>query len=81
MRLGMDAGSVVIDEALARRLVASQFPPWAGLEVRRITPGGWDNRSFRLGEELDRRRATAGNLLVRCGRARPTTRRQRSRGA
>jgi aminoglycoside phosphotransferase (APT) family kinase protein len=43
---------VLIDEALARALVASQFPQWAHLPLRRVANDGWDNRSFRLGEEM-----------------------------
>jgi aminoglycoside phosphotransferase (APT) family kinase protein len=42
----------VIDEALARRLIDSQFPQWSGLPIRRVELDGWDNRSFRLGSEL-----------------------------
>ncbi|WP_374470553.1 aminoglycoside phosphotransferase family protein [Phenylobacterium sp.] len=41
-----------IDEALVRRLIATQFPQWADLPVRAVEPGGWDNRTFRLGDEL-----------------------------
>jgi len=41
-----------IDEALVQRLVATQFPQWRGLAVRRVVPGGWDNRTFRLGDDL-----------------------------
>jgi aminoglycoside phosphotransferase (APT) family kinase protein len=41
-----------IDVALVERLVAAQFPDWAGLPVRRVLPGGNDNCTFRLGEEL-----------------------------
>ncbi len=41
-----------IDEALVRRLVAAQFPRWSHLPVRPVEPQGWDNRSFRLGEDL-----------------------------
>ncbi len=37
---------------LAARLVAEQFPQWAGLAVRRVEPGGWDNVTFRLGADL-----------------------------
>jgi len=37
---------------LASRLVAEQFPQWAGLPVRRVEPGGWDNVTFRLGADL-----------------------------
>jgi len=37
---------------LAARLVAEQFPQWAGLPVRRVEPGGWDNVTFHLGADL-----------------------------
>lgn len=40
------------DEALVRRMVAAQFPQWADLSVRSLAPGGWDNRTFRLGEHM-----------------------------
>ena len=39
-----------IDTALVRRLLAAQFPEWANLPIRPVMPGGWDNRTFRLGE-------------------------------
>ena len=41
-----------IDEQLARRLVDSQFPRWAHLPVAAVEAGGWDNRTFRLGDDL-----------------------------
>jgi aminoglycoside phosphotransferase (APT) family kinase protein len=41
-----------ITAELAARLVAAQFPQWAGLPVRRVEPGGWDNVTFRLGANL-----------------------------
>ena len=40
------------DEHLARRLVDSQFPQWAGLPLRRVQPGGSDHAIYRLGSEL-----------------------------
>jgi aminoglycoside phosphotransferase (APT) family kinase protein len=43
---------VPVTTALARRLVRRQFPHWSDLPIRRIRPGGWDNRSFRLGEAM-----------------------------
>jgi aminoglycoside phosphotransferase (APT) family kinase protein len=43
---------VQIDAALAKRLVESQFPQWARLPLSPTAPGGWDNRTFRLGEAL-----------------------------
>jgi len=43
---------VEIDAALAGRLVAAQFPQWAGLPIRPVAKGGWDNRTFHLGEHM-----------------------------
>jgi aminoglycoside phosphotransferase (APT) family kinase protein len=43
------------DRALAARLVAAQFPQWAHLPVREVELSGWDNRTFRLGDELSLR--------------------------
>jgi aminoglycoside phosphotransferase (APT) family kinase protein len=41
-----------IDVSLVSRLVARQFPQWAHLSVRPVQPSGWDNRTFRLGDEM-----------------------------
>jgi aminoglycoside phosphotransferase (APT) family kinase protein len=38
--------------SLVERLVAEQFPQWAGLPVRVVERSGTDNVTFRLGEEL-----------------------------
>lgn len=40
------------DVETAQCLLAEQFPHWSGLSLTRIEPGGWDNTTFRLGEEL-----------------------------
>lgn len=37
---------------LARTLVADQFPHWADLPLRPVARQGWDNRTFRLGDDL-----------------------------
>lgn len=42
----------VIDTPLVRRLIAAQFPQWSHLDVYPIEPGGWDNRTFRLGKDM-----------------------------
>ncbi|WP_235096998.1 aminoglycoside phosphotransferase family protein [Amycolatopsis decaplanina] len=42
----------VIDAALARRLIDTQFPRWAGLPLRPHSPAGSDHVIYRLGEEL-----------------------------
>ena len=44
--------AVPIDRALVRRLISVQFPQWADLPVEPVEPGGWDNRTFRLGDRL-----------------------------
>ncbi|MFW6692717.1 aminoglycoside phosphotransferase family protein [Streptomyces sp. MAR4 CNX-425] len=41
-----------VDEALARRLLAAQFPRWAHLPLRRLRPGGSDHVIFRLGDAM-----------------------------
>lgn len=41
-----------VTTAIVRALVRAQFPAWAGLEVRPAAHGGWDNRTFHLGEDL-----------------------------
>ncbi len=41
-----------ITPAVAARLVATQFPQWADLPVVPVAVDGWDNTTFRLGDEL-----------------------------
>jgi aminoglycoside phosphotransferase (APT) family kinase protein len=41
-----------VDASLARRLVERQFPQWSHLPVAAVELDGWDNRTFRLGDEL-----------------------------
>ncbi len=41
-----------ITPALVSRLIAAQFPQWADLPVRSVELDGWDNTTFRLGEEM-----------------------------
>lgn len=50
---------VQIDVDLVRRLVFSQFPQWAELPVRPVELDGWDNRTFRLGENMSVRLPSA----------------------
>jgi len=53
----------VIDAALARSLVADQFPHWAGLPVRLVARSGWDNRTFRLGRHMLVRMPSAADYV------------------
>ncbi|WP_330440027.1 aminoglycoside phosphotransferase family protein [Streptomyces griseoaurantiacus] len=41
-----------VDESLVRRLVAGQFPRWAGRSVERVASGGTVNAMYRLGEDM-----------------------------
>lgn len=60
----MQGTNVVIDASLVTRLVAEQFPQWANLPVRPVEPGGWDNRTFRLGEDLSVRLPSAEGYVA-----------------
>ena len=42
----------MIDTHLVHRLIASQFPAWAHLPIRPVAVQGWDNRTFRLGDNM-----------------------------
>jgi aminoglycoside phosphotransferase (APT) family kinase protein len=48
-----------ITAGLVSRLVGTQFPRWAGLPVRPVSTDGWDNATFRLGEEMSVRLPSA----------------------
>jgi aminoglycoside phosphotransferase (APT) family kinase protein len=41
-----------IDDDLVRRLIAGQFPQWAGLAVERFPSGGTVNAMYRLGDAM-----------------------------
>nr|WP_274564871.1 aminoglycoside phosphotransferase family protein [Streptomyces spiramyceticus] len=45
----MHPGLHPIDDGLVRRLIAGQFPQWAGLAVERFPSGGTVNAMYRLG--------------------------------
>ncbi len=55
----MRADEVNIDVSLVRRLVAGQFPQWADLPIKPVEFDGWDNRTFRLGEDMSVRLPSA----------------------
>jgi aminoglycoside phosphotransferase (APT) family kinase protein len=46
------AAEVHIDVQLVRRLLAAQFPQWAGLPLAPVDAAGWDNCIYRLGADL-----------------------------
>lgn len=53
-----------IDAALVRQLIASQFPHWAHLSIEPVVPGGWDNRTFRLGHCMSVRLPSAAHYVA-----------------
>jgi aminoglycoside phosphotransferase (APT) family kinase protein len=41
-----------IDVDLVCRLIQAQCPQWADLPIRPVGAGGWDNRTFHLGDRM-----------------------------
>ncbi|GAA4251187.1 aminoglycoside phosphotransferase family protein [Dactylosporangium darangshiense] len=56
-------GRAGIDAMLVRRLIATQFPQWSGLPVTPVEIDGWDNRTYRLGEDMTVRLPTAAGYV------------------
>jgi aminoglycoside phosphotransferase (APT) family kinase protein len=67
----MHAGETVVSLDLAARLVAAQFPGWAGLPLRLVPSGGSDNVLVRLGRDMvlrfPRLEAAAAQVTVEAG--------------
>lgn len=62
----MHVDEVDTDAQLVRRLLAAQFPQWAGLPLERLQSSGTDNALYRLGADkvvrLPRIQAAAGQV-------------------
>lgn len=48
----LHAGEIDISTGLAARLIAGQFPQWAGLPIRPVTSAGTECVLYRLGDDL-----------------------------
>jgi aminoglycoside phosphotransferase (APT) family kinase protein len=48
--VGVEKGEITAD--VASRLIAEQFPQWSHLAVTPVELDGWDNTTFRLGDDL-----------------------------
>jgi len=48
----MPVTKVDINASLVRQLVTAQFPQWAHLPIKPVEFGGWDNRTFHLGDDM-----------------------------
>jgi aminoglycoside phosphotransferase (APT) family kinase protein len=64
----MHADEVPTDAELVRRLVAAQFPEWAGLPIRPVPSGGTDNAIYRLGDDLAVRLPRVGWAVGQVGK-------------
>jgi aminoglycoside phosphotransferase (APT) family kinase protein len=53
-----------IDAMLVRQLIGTQFPQWAELPIVPIENGGWDNRTFRLGDNMSVRLPSAPHYVA-----------------
>jgi aminoglycoside phosphotransferase (APT) family kinase protein len=53
-----------ITPGLASRLVAAQFPRWAHLPATTVDLDGWDNTTFRLGDDLSVRLPSADRYVA-----------------
>ncbi|WP_328649546.1 aminoglycoside phosphotransferase family protein [Amycolatopsis sp. NBC_00348] len=62
--LGPVPQRLTVDADQVRRLVAEQFPRWAGLPVRPVADGGWDNRTFHLGDTMSVRLPSAAEYAL-----------------
>jgi aminoglycoside phosphotransferase (APT) family kinase protein len=67
----MHPDQLTVSPETARELVAAQFPPWAGLPVRRVAAQGTVNALFRIGDGL------VARFPLRPGDAGPVRRRLR----
>jgi aminoglycoside phosphotransferase (APT) family kinase protein len=55
---------ITVDAEQVRRLVGLQFPQWAGLPVRPVANGGWDNWTFHLGAAMSVRLPSASEYAL-----------------
>ncbi|WP_316520571.1 aminoglycoside phosphotransferase family protein [Kitasatospora brasiliensis] len=64
----MHPDELPIDEALVRRMVAAEFPRWAGLPVEPVVPVGASHAMYRLGAELVVRIPRTPRMVEEIGR-------------
>jgi aminoglycoside phosphotransferase (APT) family kinase protein len=62
--LGPVPQRISVDIEQVRHLVERQFPQWAGLSIRPVANGGWDNWTFHLGAEMLARLPSAAEYAL-----------------
>jgi aminoglycoside phosphotransferase (APT) family kinase protein len=60
----MSVTKIDINASLVRRLIAAQFPQWAHLPIKPVESGGWDNRTFHLGDDMTVRLPSAAGYAA-----------------
>ena len=63
-QLGPPPQRIPVDTEQVRLLVADQFPRWAGLPIRPVAEGGWDNWTFHLGPQMSVRLPSAAEYAL-----------------
>jgi aminoglycoside phosphotransferase (APT) family kinase protein len=53
-----------IDATLVKQLIRAQFPQWAELPITPVENGGWDNRTFHLGDSMSVRLPSASHYVA-----------------
>lgn len=48
----IDDARIRISTSYVRQLISTQFPTWRNLPIRRVHANGWDNCTFRLGDDM-----------------------------
>lgn len=61
-----------ISTPLVQALIADQFSQWADLDIVPVVPGGWNNRSFRLGETMSVRMPSAKRYAAQVSKEQTT---------
>lgn len=59
---------IEITPLLAKELVLEQFPQWSDLSVKMVEPGGVDNRTFRLGQDMLIRMPSASGYALQAAK-------------
>lgn len=60
----MTANRIALNARQVHQLVAAQFPQWANHPVRPVADNGWDNYTFRLGDNMSVRLPSAESYVL-----------------
>lgn len=60
----MSSEKAELDVEVVRHLVATQFPQWAQRSIRPVEVNGWDNNTFRLGDDMSVRLPSAEGYVL-----------------